>query len=92
MTASGNPEPARLRAGAVEWRLIDGEIVAIDLQKAEYVLINASGATLWPSLVEGATREELVQQLVDRYDLAAGDAAADVDAFLDSLASRSLLE
>jgi hypothetical protein len=56
------------------------------------VLINASGATLWPSLVEGATREELVQQLVDRYDLAAGDAAADVDAFLDSLASRSLLE
>ena len=92
MTASGNPEPTRLRADAVEWRLIDGEIVAIDLQRAEYVLINASGAALWPSLVEGATRDDLVQQLIDRYDLAAADAAADVDAFLESLASRSLLE
>ena len=92
MTASGHPEPARLRADAVEWRLIEGEIVAIDLQRAEYVLINASGAALWPSLVEGATRDELVQQLVERYDLSVVDAAADVDAFLDSLASRSLLE
>ena len=49
-------EPLRVRADALEWREVDGEIVALDLRRSVYLAINPSGALLWPALVEGASR------------------------------------
>ena len=56
-------ERLRVRAEAVEWRTVEGEIVALDLRRSLYLAINPSGATLWPALVEGASRDELVERL-----------------------------
>ena len=85
-------EQLRLRPTALEWREIEGEVVAVDLQKSVYLAANRSGAALWPALAQGTTRDALVSRLVDEYRLDPERAAADVDAFLGALAEQGLLE
>lgn len=81
-----------LRTSALEWREVEGEIVALDLQAQTYLAINRSGAVLWPALAEGATREDLVARLIARFDVDKATALADVDAFLGLLRQHDLLE
>ena len=87
----GGPQ-RRLRQGNLEWREVEGEIVALDLDASVYLRANAAGALLWDALGEGATEEELVERLAARYRRLPPDtAAADVRAFLAALESHSLL-
>ena len=82
----------RLRREQLEWREVEGEIVALDAGASEYLAVNATGATLWPLLAEGATREQLAARLVEAFGVDLERAAADVEVFLDSLETRGLLE
>ena len=82
----------RLRSNAVEWKEIEGEIVALEGESSTYLSANSSGALLWTSLASGATREQLAEQLVARYGIAPEVARADVDCFLEELSARGLLE
>jgi hypothetical protein len=82
-----------LRQDRLQWRYAQGdEVVALDLSDSVYLAINQSGGRLWPALVSGATREELIATLVDAYKLTEEDAARDVDTFVASLDERELLE
>lgn len=74
------------------WREVDGEIVALDVSTSTYIAVNPTGAFLWPSLVEGASQEELAQRLVQSYDVDLRRAAQDVAVFLAPLRERGLLE
>ena len=82
----------RIRPGVVEWRQLEEEIVAVDTRQSTYMAVNRSGALLWPALLEGATREELVECLVGKYGLDQGDADRDVDMFIKALEDQDLLE
>ncbi len=85
-------EALRIRPDALEWREAEGEIVALDLRTSTYVAINRTGASLWPALIEGASREELVSTLEQRFGLDRARAEGDLDAFLELLRDRDLLE
>jgi hypothetical protein len=80
-----------LRTENIDWRLVDGEVVALDLSAKTYFATNASGALLWSRLHAGAARGELVELLCTRYGLRTEMAERDVDAFLDHLVERGLL-
>jgi DNA-binding GntR family transcriptional regulator len=82
----------RLRHDDFEWREVEGEVVALDLRKLEYLAVNRSGAIIWPVLAEGATKEELVEHLTEAFDVEPDAAAKDVEAFLASLEEHDLLE
>jgi coenzyme PQQ synthesis protein D (PqqD) len=80
-----------LRNESLDWRLVDGEIVALDLSNNTYFATNASGALIWSRLHDGATRMELVELLCMRYGLTTDDAERAVDAFTEQLAEKGLL-
>jgi hypothetical protein len=81
----------QLRDDGLKWREIDGELVAVDVLTSTYVSANPSGMALWQALAKGATREALVDELVDSYGIDRERAGGDVDAFLDDLRRRDLL-
>jgi hypothetical protein len=85
-------EKLQLRAEGLEWREIEGEIVALDRQSSRYLAVNRTGTALWPALKEGATREELIGRLVSAYDVDVQTAGRDLDVFLAALQERELLE
>jgi Coenzyme PQQ synthesis protein D (PqqD) len=82
----------RLRGDAVRWREIDREVVAVDLGRSAYVSTNESGTLLWRRLAEGATSEQLVDELVRTFEIEPERAAEDVARFLHELDARDLLE
>lgn len=82
----------RLKPDAVRWREIDSEVIAVDLVGSTYLSTNESGMYLWRRLAEGASREELADELAARFSIGAERARGDVDAFLAALAERGLLE
>jgi hypothetical protein len=81
----------RLRDTDLDWREVEGELVALDLRESRYLAVNETGKHLWSALAEGATRDELVQGLVDGFDVERSRAEADVDAFVGELEARGLL-
>lgn len=87
----GTGELLRLREEELDWREVEGEIVALDLRASEYLAVNGTGLPLWAALASGATRDELVDGLVETHDLERIRAEQDVDAFLADLESRDLL-
>ncbi len=98
VTTAGEPrgeaaEPVlKLRADAVDWREVEGQVVALDRAGSVYLAINATGTVLWPAIVRGATRGELVQLLLDSFEVEPARAAADVDIFVADLSGRHLFE
>jgi Coenzyme PQQ synthesis protein D (PqqD) len=82
----------RIRPGVVEWRQFEEEVVAVDTRRAVYMAVNRSGSVLWPALLEGATREELINRLVQVYGVEMAGAEQDVDAFIEALDDQQLLE
>ena len=82
----------RTRTSGLAWRETAGEIVVLDLHSSFYFGLNPTGARLWRSLVDGASRDQLLDQLMAA---GAGDparAADDVDEFLDVLHHEGLVE
>ena len=82
----------KLVSDRLEWREIDGEIVVLDTEASKYLAGNRTAGALWPRLVAGATRDELIEALVARFDVDAETASRDLDAFLRSLEERGLIE
>jgi hypothetical protein len=85
-------ERIQIRRGVLEWREVEGEVVALDLRRKTYLAVNRTGAVLWPALMTGATRKELLARLTADFSVSQDEAAADLDAFLAELAGQDLLE
>ena len=83
--------PLRLDPQAVEWRAVEGEVVALDLNRASYLGINPTGAILWEEIARGTTRDVLVERLMEGFEIDRPRAESDVDAFIEDLAGRGLL-
>ena len=81
----------RLRDSDVHWREIDGEIIALEASGSRYVAANGSGTLLWRALAAGTTRDELVDELVQAYEVDRTRAEADTDTFLAQLREQGLL-
>lgn len=81
----------RLDTTRVAWREVDGEIVAVDIETAEYLTMNGSGALLWHALADGTTEDELAAFLAETYSIPADQAGPDVQVFISSLRERGLV-
>jgi hypothetical protein len=89
---AGEPQiRLQLREADLEWREVEEELVALDLRESRYLAINRTGGVLWASLAEGATRDQLIERLVEEFRIERERAAEDVDAFTAALESRDLL-
>jgi hypothetical protein len=76
----------------LDWREVDGQLIALDSERSIYLSANPAGTVLWRTLAEGSSEGELVRLLVETYDIDPERASQDVSRFLADLARRGLLE
>lgn len=84
-------ETYRLRSDDLTWRVLNDEIVILDLRTSSYLSVNNTGKIMWELLVEGAREEQLVRTLIDQFEVAEETARGDVGAFLSLCSDRDLL-
>jgi hypothetical protein len=82
----------QLRSADLRWQAVEGDVLVLDVRNELYLEVNRSGAVLWELLARGTSRAELVDRLVQVYDLAPERAVADVDRLLEELSARDLLK
>ncbi len=73
----------------------DTVIVPVGASALSYngmITVTKSGAALWKALETGCSREELIQILLDHFDVDYDTAAVDTDNFLTNLSSLGLIE
>jgi hypothetical protein len=68
------------------------EKVLLQTASGEYLGLNAVGAFLWEALAEPRRGSELVDLLVQHYDVDAAQALSDVRDFMDELAHAGLVD
>jgi Coenzyme PQQ synthesis protein D (PqqD) len=81
----------RLRQEGLSWREIDGEVVVLDIERSHYLNLNPTGCVLWLRLADGATETQLVEKLMEEFDVDEPTARDDVAAFVASCWENGLL-
>jgi hypothetical protein len=89
--SSASEKQLRINSQDVAWREIGDEVVVLHMGTATYLSINGTGRTLWNRLADGATRAELIDALIDIYEIDTDRAARDVDSFVESLTATRLI-
>ena len=75
----------------LETRLVEGELVILDLRSQRYLSLNRTGTALWPLMVEGIARSQLVDALALGHDISLDVAERDVDVLIGQLRDADLL-
>jgi hypothetical protein len=65
--------------------------VILDDSAEQYLATNTAGSSLWKSLKDGASRDQLVGVLVETYKISRDQAQTDVNAFLAQLIELGLV-
>jgi hypothetical protein len=77
------------------YRNIAGEHLLVAIRgdsDAPMFALTPSGALLWKRLADWTTQEQLVELVVEHYDVTAEQAGADVEEFLEQLRELRALE
>ena len=88
---AGHADRVRVRSDALLWSQVGDEVVLLDRRNDTYLGVNASGAALWPLLVDGCERAQLVGRLMELYGIDEQRADTDVDSLIADLAGQGLL-
>jgi len=71
---------------------VEGEFVLLDLQGGGYYGLNEVGSRIWSLLQEGKTVKEVLEALLEEYDVSEERLKSDLVGFLTELQSRGLVE
>lgn len=78
-------------------REVAGEIIVIPVGKTALnfngmICINAVSAEIWKGLQEEKTKGEILENILQEFDVSREEATADLDIFLHQLRENNLLE
>lgn len=71
---------------------IDGEAVLLDMESSYYFSLNETGTFIWRALEAGQQESEIIDGLLQAYDVSADQARRTVSDFLTSLRREGLLQ
>ena len=87
-----NQDLVKLRTDNLVWRQVGDEVMVLDAASSQYLSVNKTGTVLWPLLLEGCHRAELIQALKTSFEVDDATAASDAEKFLSSLRDLGLLQ
>ncbi|WEK00557.1 MAG: PqqD family protein [Candidatus Sphingomonas phytovorans] len=73
-------------------KVMDGELVAINLQNGLYYSSNEVGAFIWEAIADGDNLDTIVRNITASCDVLSEDVAHDVRTFIAHLIEIGLLE
>lgn len=87
--------PAVQRSTRVNESIISADLgtesVLLNVETGIYFGLDEVGAEIWGQLVQGRSEDQIVDRLLDAYDVDRATLAADVATFLDTLEARGIL-
>jgi hypothetical protein len=72
-------------------RRVDDEIVVVQLERNNIHALNRTGARFWELIVEGRSRSEACEQMLEEFDVTRAQLEREIDELLDLLFREGLL-
>ena len=82
----------RKTKGRFNETMIDGEVVAMNLDNGDFFSLTHTGKEIWDLIDQLSDREAIIAALAESYGADRSAIAADVDAFLADLRGAGLVE
>jgi hypothetical protein len=70
---------------------MDGEIVMMSIENSEYYGLDPVASSIWKALAEPLTLGELVDRLLEEYEVDRNTCMADVEGFVQELLDKKVL-
>jgi hypothetical protein len=70
---------------------VGGELVLLDLEEGSFFVARGTGPRVWDLVKGGASIEEMVRAMAERYGIDEDEVRADVEAFVSDLVERGFL-
>lgn len=80
------------RTPAVQAVSMDGELVMMGQEQGEYYGLRDVAASIWEHLSEERSLDAVCELVAEEYDVTADKCRADVQAFLDQLVAKDLVQ
>lgn len=81
----------RLRESVVA-QVMDGQMVLLDTRGGQYYDLNASGTLMLERLLAGASREQVIAAVEQKFQVSGERVATDLDALLVTLRDAGLIQ
>jgi len=76
----------------VVWRLVEGEVVLLNVMSGQYFSLDAVGSSVWTMIpADGLTFGALRDAALSEFDATPEQVTTDLDAFLERLLSTELI-
>ena len=72
-------------------RKLDDEMVLLNLDSGEYFGLNDTGTRVWELLADGRSREEVIERLIEEFEVPGEVASGHVASLCDELLEAGLL-
>ena len=87
----------KIKSDFIIQKMTETSFVAMPTGKSKelvkgYLNLNSTGAYLWNILKDGATKEQLINAIIDKYEVDKALAVSDVDAFILKLTQIGALD
>ena len=70
---------------------LGNELVMMDIEEGNYIGLNETGRAIWELIEEPISVEQLIQQLVNRYEINIGECTSDTLECLNKMNEQKLL-
>lgn len=83
--------------GQFTLREVAGEVLVVPMGETALslngmIILNGVSKVIWEALLTGATQEELLQRILDEFDVSPKTAEEDLMSFLEDLRKQNLIE
>lgn len=85
------PDTILQRKGDMLFNEIDGEVVMLSIENSEYYGMDKVGSFIWKLLEQPLSFKELVNSLLNKFDVSKEQCTTDVLAFLKKLTDKELV-
>ena len=73
-------------------RVVDGELIILDLNRGVYCGLDEIGALFWTEMSDGRSLEDAINLLLETYDVSRATLETDLHNLLEDLKSKNLVE
>ena len=70
---------------------IDGEVVIVNLEKGHYYSLLATSSYIWENIVKGLSIEEIIQEIVQKYEGKEQEIIESVEQFIEQLQQEEII-
>lgn len=80
-----------LRKQTTSSGMVDGELLIIDIETGKYYSLNSVANRIWEILETEKTEEQVVDTLLDEYDIDRENCVVQVQKYLKELSEKTLI-